>query len=32
MGEMLSKMYIGLNLKYQLFLSGVTKTWIFWTD
>jgi len=24
-------MYIGLYVKYPLFLSGFNKTWIFWT-
>ena len=32
MNEMLSKMYVGLHVKYQLFLSTFNETWIFSTD
>ena len=30
--EIWSKMYIGLHVKYPLFLSDFNETWIFWTD
>jgi hypothetical protein len=32
LSEMLSKMYIGLNVKYPLFLPDFNEPWIFWTD
>jgi len=30
--EILLKMYIGLHVKYRLFLSDFNETWIFWAD
>ena len=32
LSEIWSKMYIGLHVKYPLFLSGFNITWIFLTD
>jgi hypothetical protein len=32
MSEIWSKMYIGLHVKYRLFLSCFNQTWILWTD
>jgi hypothetical protein len=32
MGEIWSKMYIGLDVKYPLFLSDFNETWILSTD
>jgi len=29
---MRSEMYIGLHVKYALFLSDFNDTWTFWTD
>jgi hypothetical protein len=30
--EILSKLYIGLTVKHQLFFSDCNETWTFWTD
>jgi len=32
LGEIWSKMYIGVHVKYSLYLSGCNETWIFATD
>jgi hypothetical protein len=32
LSEIWSKMYIGLHVKYPLFLSDINETWIFYTD